>query len=828
VVSRACQSSTMISSSVGRLLLAAWAVAGLACWVSQTPFVTAEISAKDDFVKTDKMSFKLGKKPFLFQGFNAYQLPEGAGDWGPVGKLMVQDILKKAQSHGLTVLRTFAFAGRLKQNALLTGPGEYNEKMLEALDFVLDEAAKHDIRVVLVLESYWNTAVDPDPTHANGIDKYLNWVKEQKNVTLERDEFYTDKDCKKWYKDHVKTMIERENSINGRKYKDDPTILSYNIMNEPRCEGCGATLQKWIDEMAGYVRSLDKNHMITVGEDGFYSSEFSDEQHLLMNPGEWANDQGQDFIENHKGKDISYAAIHIWPDDWNHREVRYQHDWILQHIHDAEKVLKKPFVIEEFGKTRESGEPFEIRNRFMETAFMDAETNMRRGGPVVGTSWWNWYGKGDGRGDGYAIFSEDDSTFEIVTKHAKKMKEIAKKRDKKSDVSREEFNKLYGMFSSDGTVETLAGQTGEPGHKDGSPKSSQFNEPHGLALTGDGKYLFVADTENHCIRMVNTETGKVSTVAGTPGTSGDVDGSVNDALFNKPIAVAVPDHGRFIYVADSGNNNVRKVDLIKGQVETFVTKETPFGWIGNPQGIACDQSCEKIMLVDSGNSRILDISGGEVKVAAGPLDKGWENKGFGDGLGANATFSFPLGGALTPDGRFGYITSNDNCAVRKLDFKTTEVTTLAGDGTDGTRDSNNIFKEPARFRWPMGVAVSPDGKYVFTADQYNHRIRTIDAETGEVLTMAGWVRGFQDGVLISKDNGEDESFTAAMFDTPRGIAVFSGGDYLEVYVADSGNHAIRKIRVDKLKEKLEKSKTGACKAEPGCIDDKKITIRSSG
>ena len=376
------------------------ALVALAAWTPSLARAQEAIKEKDPFVKVDGMKFKLGKQPFVFQGFNAYQLPEGAGDWGPVGRLMVKDILKQARENGLTVLRTFAFAGRLKQNALMTGPGEYNEKMLEALDFVLDEASKQGIRVVLVLESYWNTAVDKDETHANGIHKYLQWLKDAKNVTLEVNDFYTNAQCKEWYKDHVKFLLERENSINGRIYKEDPAILSYNVINEPRCEGCGEVLQGWIDEMAAHIRSIDKNHMITVGEDGFYASEFSDPAHLRMNPGEWANSQGQDFVANHAGNDISYAAIHIWPDDWNHRETRFQHDWILQHVLDAEQVLKKPFVIEEFGKTRDQGEPFDRRNRFLEAAFLDAENNVLKGGAVAGTSFWNWYGRGDGRGDG--------------------------------------------------------------------------------------------------------------------------------------------------------------------------------------------------------------------------------------------------------------------------------------------------------------------------------------------------------------------------------------------------------------------------------------------
>lgn len=233
------------------------------------------------------------------------------------------------------------------------------------------------------------------------------------------------------------------------------------------------------------------------------------------------------------------------------------------------------------------------------------------------------------------------------------------------------------------------------------------------------------------------------------------------------------------------------------------------------------------MLVDSGNSRVLDISRGQVKIIAGPEDKGWEKKGFQNGPGKNATFSFPLNSAMSSDGKVAYIASNDNTAIRKVDLVKGEVSTLAGDGTDGTRDTGNIFKEPARFRWPMGVALTPDNKVLLVADQYNHRIRAVNTQTGEVKTVAGWVPGFQDGVVIAKDTKDKESFQAAMFNTPRGIAVHSGGDYLDIFVTDSGNHSIRKVRVQ-LEEKIKQDQD-ACKKYPsGCIAENKIVIRSKG
>ena len=128
----------------------------------------------------------------------------------------------------------------------------------------------------------------------------------------------------------------------------------------------------------------------------------------------------------------------------------------------------------------------------------------------------------------------------------------------------------------------------------------------------------------------------------------------------------------------------------------------------------------------------------------------------------------------------------------------------------------------------MGVDLTPDAKLLLVADQFNHRIRAVRTDTGEVKTVAGWVQGFQDGNLVAKDTPDVKSFAAAMFNTPRGIAVHSGGDFLDVFVSDSANHAIRKIRVD-LEEKVKTSPKDACKKYPGgCIDDHKIVVRSNG
>ncbi len=131
--------------------------------------------------------------------------------------------------------------------------------------------------------------------------------------------FYTDENCKKMYKNHVKTIIERRNMVNGRLYKDDPTILGWSLINEPRCEtwkvtNCVTYLQKWLEEMSAYVKSLDNRHLLTIGEEGFFAA---GSPRAAANPASWGILMGQNFTGNHMIPEIDFVTVHVWPDNWN-------------------------------------------------------------------------------------------------------------------------------------------------------------------------------------------------------------------------------------------------------------------------------------------------------------------------------------------------------------------------------------------------------------------------------------------------------------------------------------------------------------------------------
>jgi sugar lactone lactonase YvrE len=265
------------------------------------------------------------------------------------------------------------------------------------------------------------------------------------------------------------------------------------------------------------------------------------------------------------------------------------------------------------------------------------------------------------------------------------------------------------------TVSTLAGSAGNPGFVDGTGAAARFRSLAGLAAAANDEVI-VADAGNHAIRRV-TNTGVVTTVAGA-GFPGFYDDQGTFAEFNNPQGVAVDASGN-IYVADTGNHSIRKID-----------------------------------------------TGSNVTTIAGD-----GTSGFVNGTGANARFNSPRGVALDNLGRI-FVADTGNHAVRRIDTNGA-VTTVAGDGTIGSTDSPN-----ARFNGLAGIAIDGAQIYVYLADTGNHRIRRLDS-FNTVITLAGAERGFKDGTAAQ-----------SRFADPVGMAVDGAG---HVIVAETTNSLLREI-----------------------------------
>lgn len=327
-------------------------------------------------------------------------------------------------------------------------------------------------------------------------------------------------------------------------------------------------------------------------------------------------------------------------------------------------------------------------------------------------------------------------------------------------------------------LDTFAG-SGAAVFADGTGPAAGFNDPVSMAIDAGGR-LLVADGGNHRLRAIDPA-GVTTTLAGT-GTDGIDDGPAASATFSGTWGVAVAPTGD-IYVADHFAGSLRRLaaglpPTDPGYVTTLVGNGTPGTLVDGPAasarsglvaGVGIGPGGE-IYFADNGNHAIRKLSGGVVSTLAGSTTGAM---GHVDGPGAAARFSSPSG--LTVDGAGNVLVADrDNHAIRHI-TPAGVVTTLAG-GTRGYLDAQG---RAARFDQPRGVAVDAAGG-VYVADSMNHRIRRILPDT-TVVTVAG-----SGGV-----GAQDGDPAQATFNTPRGVWVGPDGT---VYVADSSNHKIRRLR----------------------------------
>ena len=377
-------------------------------------------------------------------------------------------------------------------------------------------------------------------------------------------------------------------------------------------------------------------------------------------------------------------------------------------------------------------------------------------------------------------------------------------------------NHTIRMITSAGVVTTLAGLAGTVGDTNGAGASARFDNPQGIAYHAGSGQLYVADTGNHTVRLVDTVTGAVSTAAGLSDLPGSADGVLGQ--FRSPAGVAL--FGSYVYVADAGNHMIRRFDSMTGVVTGVagaaglaglvdasgssarfhqprglsvdaggnlfvadlmnhcVRRITPTrsvsifgtGTLSFPRGVCVDGS-GGVFVMDTGLHAVRHItSAGVVSLLAGRVSAGNE-----DAVGRLAGFQAPQGMTVTPDG-VAYIADTKNHTIRKVALDGT-VTVFAG--AAGVPGSATGSAANARFNSPTGIANDSQGN-LYVSDTGNSVIRIITPD-GVVSPLAGIVG------LKGTTNGTG---TAARFNEPLGLTVDRSGN---VFVADGKNHNIRKV-----------------------------------
>lgn len=302
-----------------------------------------------EFVKRAGSELRLNGKPFRFVGTNNYYLMYKPQE-------MVDDVLEDAAAAGFDVIRMWGSLEignqdgsnsiHRKENGVYFQYWDpaaqrpaYNdgEDGLKKLDYAVYKAGQLGIKLVIPFVNNWNAF--------GGMDQYVRWRGGQFH-----DEFYTDPVIRGWFKDWIAHVLNRTNSYSGIQYKNDPTIMAWELANEPRCLSAGAyprspncttaTLTAWAGEMSTFVRSMDKNHLISVGDEGFY---------CIPGATDWTDNcgEGVDTLAFARLRHVDIMSLHLYPDHWG-KDVAWGVQWIERHAADA-KRLNKAVMLGEFG-----------------------------------------------------------------------------------------------------------------------------------------------------------------------------------------------------------------------------------------------------------------------------------------------------------------------------------------------------------------------------------------------------------------------------------------------------------------------------------------------
>jgi hypothetical protein len=291
-----------------------------------------------------------------------------------------------------------------------------------------------------------------------------------------------------------------------------------------------------------------------------------------------------------------------------------------------------------------------------------------------------------------------------------------------------------------GVITTVAG-TGNPGYTGdgGAATSAHLKFPEDVIVTPNGD-LYIADTGNHVIRKVLASTGTITTVAGngSPGSSGD-GGAATSARLNSPRGIAVASNGD-TFIGDRSNHKIRKVTAATGVIDTYAGTGTQ-GYTGDggaataarlrtPQGVHLAPNGD-LYVAEAGNNVVRKIAGstGIITTVAGTGTAGYTGD---NGAATSARLDAPEAAHLAAGGDL-YIVDTGNHAIRRVQAGTGTITTIAGTGTGGFAGDGGPATQ-AQLDTPRGIGISSTGVY-YVGDKANRRVRKV---TG-ILSVVAWV-----------------------------------------------------------------------------------------
>ena len=358
--------------------------------------------AEHSFIKVNADGqFVRDGKPYYFVGTNFWYgaILGSEGEGGNRERLHKElDFLKSIGINNLRVLVGADGENGIKtrvEPSLQVAPGVYNDTILAGLDYFMNELRERDMTAVLYLNNSWEWS--------GGYSVYLQWFAHGDAVVPAVDgwpaymeyvkQFPQSDSAKALFANHVNYIVSRTNRYNQIKYVDDPTIMSWQIGNEPRAfsDENKEPFARWMADVAAQIKSLDPNHMVSSGSEGSWGCEMD------MNL----------FEKIHADPNINYLNIHIWPYNWSWvkadslkellpRAKENTKKYIDDHMVIARKY-SKPIVLEEFGFPRDGFSfskeaPTTARDEYYRYVFDLIRQDRESGGLFAGCNFWAWGG----------------------------------------------------------------------------------------------------------------------------------------------------------------------------------------------------------------------------------------------------------------------------------------------------------------------------------------------------------------------------------------------------------------------------------------------------
>lgn len=377
------------------------------------------LDGKASFITTKGQQFIKDGAPYYYVGANLWYAAYAASPDPAIGNPgRLERELDALSAMGVTNLRLLASSelSPLKNSlnpAFQSSDGYLNEGLLKGLDKALALMAERNMTAILYLTNFWEWS--------GGLGTYEAWTNGGSYIDMNDpahpwpafpdfvSQFYENQAALAKYEAYVRTLVTRTNSVTNKPYKDDPTIMSWQLCNEPRPGGTDEIIGKrfkaykgWIDRSAALIKSLDPNHLVSVGHEGPKGS--NDDLALTQSAQDSPN--------------IDYTTAHIWPQNWSWADpkdlegsfptVAKETTAYIANSVTITNALKKPLVIEEFGfprddATYEAGTSTVWRDQFYGLIIKALLESHQRGGEIAGINFWAWGGEGRALHDDYRM-----------------------------------------------------------------------------------------------------------------------------------------------------------------------------------------------------------------------------------------------------------------------------------------------------------------------------------------------------------------------------------------------------------------------------------------